>query len=173
MLKPSGTVDVAKPPAADARTAFAHVAKSVSVLTAVSPHGPSGMTVSSLCGLTLCPARLLVSVQTRSRTFAALTQSGRFAISVLPDSGRDIASLFSQPQSVAKFAGAHLAWVTGLPVVAEAVAWFLCRLEYTYPVADHTIVVGRAHAWGVPGGAPLVRYGREYWGLASQRSVEG
>lgn len=118
----------------------------VAVVTTTATDGtPLGFTCSSLCALSVAPPSLLVCVDSRSSTLAAMRSRGRFAVNLLDGRGQFAAELFSSrtPQRFSR-----VRWTPtprwSLPHLVEhthAVAE--CALTTTYDGGDHTIVVGR------------------------------
>ncbi|MEU9714617.1 flavin reductase family protein [Streptomyces sp. NPDC047976] len=68
----------------------------VAVLTATDHTGtPRGMTISSLCSVSLDPPTLLVCLRWGSPTLETVLDSGRFAVNLLHGAARTVADLFA------------------------------------------------------------------------------
>lgn len=117
----------------------------VAVVTALGEDGaPYGMTVSSLCSVSLEPAMLLVCLRTGSETLGMLRRSGTFAVNLLQGDGRECAARFSS-QAPGRFSG--IAWEPtprwSLPALREdAHTTVECALHQAVEAGDHTIVTG-------------------------------
>ncbi|HEX6076171.1 MAG TPA: flavin reductase family protein [Micromonosporaceae bacterium] len=151
------------------RDAFAQLPAGVSVVTSLGPHGPVGMTASTVCSLSLDPPLLLLCAANECRTLAQLRVHGRFAVNALPAHRASIAQVFADPEPVPghrfRVAAHHV--VDAVPVLTDAVAVFTCALRDTYPGGDHTIVVGRIlTATTTSGAQPLLWHARSYRRLA-------
>ena len=145
------------------RAAMARLATGVTVVTTTTPAGPVGMTASAVCSLSLEPVQLLVCVAQALPTHRALGASPAFAVNVLGEGQEGLAERFATP-GIDRFAGVGLRGDQDLPVLAEALAWFVCRTEDRLPGGDHSIFIGRVEACGhdEAGGRPLVYFGRDF-----------
>jgi flavin reductase ActVB len=148
------------------RDSMAHVAASVSVVSTVDHDGrPHGMTVTSLCSLSMRPPLLLVCLQQGSATTRALCEATRFAVSVLGVDQEDQARRFAT-REIDRFAdGTVSTEVAGLPVVEGALAWLLCTRHRMLEAGDHTILIGQVEEATTRAGHPLLYYGRDYRAL--------
>lgn len=118
----------------------------VAVVTTVGREGrPFGMTVSSLCSLSLEPALLLVCLRSGSETLAEVALRGAFAVNLLHLGGREAAVLFSSP-TPSRFAS--ISWdatpVWSLPALpGHAHTTMECALDDVATAGDHAMVIGR------------------------------
>jgi flavin reductase (DIM6/NTAB) family NADH-FMN oxidoreductase RutF len=133
------------------------------VVTSTGPNGPSGLTASAVCSLSLEPVLMLVCIDTGSRTLEAIRRSGRFAVNVLARDQQRLATSFaSKAPEAAKFADIGHSEVDGVPVLAGVVAWLTGRVEALLPGGDHVIGVAEVESVGAPGGEPLVYFRGAY-----------
>ncbi len=147
------------------RDAMALLATGVTVVTVETPRGPAGMTASAVCSLSLEPPKLVACVQRSLPTHAALLSSSTFAVNVLGEEGVDTARRFATP-GVDRFAGIALRNEGRAPVLAEAIAYFLCEIDERHPGGDHSIFVGRVLGCGhEPRRRPLLYFGRTFEAL--------
>ncbi|MFI2612895.1 flavin reductase family protein [Kitasatospora sp. NPDC018619] len=146
----------------DFRALMSDFPSGVAVVTALRPDGtPRGTTCSSLSSVTLSPPTLLVCLDGRSDTLAAVRDTGRFAVNLLHDGGRRAAETFAAkvPDRFERV-GWRPAPGSGLPWLAEdALALAECRVSGLLETGDHTVVLGRVAAVVRAPGAPLL-YGR-------------
>ena len=176
-------------PARIYRDAIGHFATGVTVVTAIGPGGPGGMTTNAVTSLSLDPRLLLVCFAAASRTLEVVRQSRRFAVNILRAGDEDLAAVFASkvigPQKFADVTGhrprsgsgdpegtAHVprsGWSEehGVPVLDRALAWIACDLLELRPGGDHEIGIGRvlATGYGEPG-EPLVFFGGRYTTIA-------
>jgi flavin reductase (DIM6/NTAB) family NADH-FMN oxidoreductase RutF len=131
----------------------------VTVVTSLDDHGrPHGLTCTSLTSVTLAPPMLLVCVNLRSGTLAALRSRSGFVVNLLHDGGRPVAELFASAtadrfERVAWRRSARL----GLPcLVDDAYAGAECEVADTVVVGDHAVVFGRVVNVEVSAGSPLL-----------------
>ncbi|WP_214317645.1 flavin reductase family protein [Nonomuraea sediminis] len=114
------------------------------VTTADTDMTPYGLTCSSLCSVSVCPPTLLVCIDNRSGTLAALLRRGTFAINFLHSEGCRAARLFASGDPD-RFSG--VVWrpspTWSLPyLVEDAHAIAECELLRTVVASDHTVVLG-------------------------------
>lgn len=118
----------------------------VAVVTTCDDDGtPRGFTCSSLCSVSVRPPTILVCVDNRSGTLAALVRRGAFAVNLLHSRGRRAARVFASGDPE-RFS--HVVWrpspTWNLPhLVEDAHSVAECGLDRTIVSGDHTIVLGR------------------------------
>jgi flavin reductase ActVB len=158
------------------REAFRRVAATVVVVTYYSPDGgPSGMTATSVCSLSMEPPSVVVCVNRTARTYGQIAAGRRFGISLLSRSQRTIADHCSRPSSDKQLRREWLdqeAPGCGSPVLRESVAHLDCRLEAEHPGSTHAILVGHVeHALIGRIAEPLVYCDHGYRALADDESA--
>lgn len=145
------------------RDLLGRIPTGVCVITTAGPAGLAGLTASSLCSLSLDPLLLLVCIDNRSATLAAIRGNGAFAVNLLHAGQAEISTDFAGRKPVEdRFTGVHHDLVDGSPVLREAMGWLTCRVHETLPGGDHTIVVGEVLALSHGEGAPLVWHRGSY-----------
>ncbi|MFG2063988.1 flavin reductase family protein [Micromonospora sp. NPDC048871] len=142
------------------RRALAAFPTGVTVVTVGGPT-PHAMTANSFTAVSLDPPLALVCVGRDAVMHGALTEAGRFGISVLAASQEPVARYFAdrrRPLGREQFefgqwqAGAQ----TGSPLLVGAVAHFECELWQAYDGGDHSIFVGRLVTLDRTDGEPLL-----------------
>ena len=143
------------------RAAIGAFPTGVAVVTAMSEHGPAGLTTNAISSLSLDPVLLLVCFDRTSRTWPIVREAGRFAVNLLRDDQADLAHVFASKRLPReKFEQVTHTVAHGVPVLDEALAWFACTLEAEHDGGDHVIAGGRVTALDHdPAAAPL-RYER-------------
>lgn len=144
-------------------------ASGVSVVTTRRPGGIQGITVSSFTSLSLEPPLILVCIEKRARTHAAIEVQRCFGVNILSAGQVDLSDRAAGRRGVEGCwleASPHRTAVTGAPLLAGALAWLDCALEAAHPGGDHTIYVGRVEAASGTDGKPLLWFNRNYAGLA-------
>jgi flavin reductase (DIM6/NTAB) family NADH-FMN oxidoreductase RutF len=140
------------------REAIAHFATGVTVVTTTFEDRPAGMTASAVCSLSLEPILLLVCIDNRLPTHHAIEASRRFAVNVLGEADEALARRFARPAED-KFSGVELIADSDPPVLARAIASFVCEVQERVPGGDHSIFVGRVLSCAAtPGRKPLLYY---------------
>lgn len=141
----------------------------VAVLTAVDRAGmPRGMTISSVCSVSLTPPTLLVCLRVGSPTLEAALESGHFAVNLLAGAARPVAELFASgaPDRFDRVPWEYDAgdpYAAGPHLMHDAHAIADCRVSDRHRSGDHLVVFG--HILRVtqhPGRQPLVYGRREY-----------
>lgn len=139
------------------REAIGHFATGVSVVTSVGDNGPSGLTASAVCSLSIDPLLMLVCLDRGSRTLAAIESSRRLAVNVLARNQEALARGFAvKGPEHEKFTG--VAWRDrgGLPQLEGVVAWLGGEVTELVPGGDHLIAIAAVTDLDAPGGDPLV-----------------
>ena len=140
------------------REAIAHFATGVTIVTTTYEGRPAGMTASAVCSLSLDPVLLLVCIDNRLTTHRAIDASRRFAVNVLGEGDEALARRFARPAED-KFAGVPLVEGSDPPVLAQAIASFVCEVQERVPGGDHSIFVGRVlNCAATRGCRPLLYY---------------
>jgi flavin reductase (DIM6/NTAB) family NADH-FMN oxidoreductase RutF len=145
-------------------------ASGVTIATTRQAATPVGMTVSSFAGVSLQPPQILICVNHKANTHAAIVESGYFAVNLLEvdqlEWGQRFAGL--QPAITDRFQG--IGWstaYTGAPILPGVLGWFDCHLCHAFASGDHTIFVGEVVACEVGGdGVPLLYHRRQWRQLA-------
>lgn len=154
------------------REALSRWATGVAVVTcrdgAGDGHADQGITVSSLCSLSLEPPLVLIAIGEGQRILPALLR-GRFTINILGADQQPLAEHFAG-QGDTPLQPALLED----DVLAGSRAALICSLWAEYPGGDHRIVVGRVdRVWlGAPDD-PLLYFRRDYRDIGSERQAIG
>lgn len=150
------------------RDTIGRFATGVTVVTALGPDGPAGMTTNAVTSLSLEPRLLLVCFEARSRTLEVVRSARRFAVNILRAADADLAAVFaSKAVAAQKFADVTHTEEHGVPVLDRALAWVACDLLELRPGGDHEIGIGRVLATGAgAAGDPLVFFAGRYTTIA-------
>ena len=145
------------------RSVFSALPTGVTVLTTSTPDGPTGMTASAVCSLSLRPQLAMACINTRSSTLDSILAHGSFAINILGAEAVEISAAFAyrcSPEE--RFAGVVHRLERGVPVLSDSLAWLTCDVHATHPGGDHTIVVGAVTGMSRDTGDPLVWHDGRY-----------
>ncbi|WP_326836480.1 flavin reductase family protein [Amycolatopsis rhabdoformis] len=154
------------------RSVLRTFASGVAVVTIADRTGVHGMTASSFSSVSLAPPLCSVSVnklsllhERPSRMHTLLSDTGdRFGISILAEGQSAVADFYAR-RPWASSAEIEMTWSDGCPLVAGALAWFVCRKWAEYDGGDHSIFVGHTLDSGTaaePGLTPLIHHGSRY-----------
>jgi 3-hydroxy-9,10-secoandrosta-1,3,5(10)-triene-9,17-dione monooxygenase reductase component len=138
-------------------------ASGVTVVAALGPHGPLGLTCQSFASLSLDPLLILFSPARTSVTWPRIRAIGRFCVSILAERHERISVQMSR-SGTDKFAGVR--WhetPLGAPRLDGAAAWLDCTLEAEHHGGDHTVVIAAVHHMAAdPGTRPLLFHRGQY-----------
>jgi len=149
------------------RSAMSRFASGVTIVTTkTEAHHPIGITVSSFASLSLEPPLVLVCIDKRASIHDQLVEGRYLAVNVLAEDQEILSRRFASRDDD-RFSGTGYAeGVTGAPILNDVLAAIECRIVYTYPGGDHTIVVGEVERTIVNDGKPLAYFRGGYAELA-------
>jgi 3-hydroxy-9,10-secoandrosta-1,3,5(10)-triene-9,17-dione monooxygenase reductase component len=148
------------------RQVMGHLPTGVTVVTAYSAEGPTGMAVNSVTSVSLDPPLVLLCPAKSSQTWPEIRRTGRFCINVMAGHHEPACRRFSL-KDTDRFAGLALAERVSGPALADAVAWVDCELRQEHDAGDHTIAVAEVLALeAAPDAAPLVFFRGRYGTVA-------
>lgn len=165
-----------RPDAAAYRTVMGRLPTGVALLTAGSDAALEAMTLNSLTSVSLDPLLLLVAVRVDSRLRPAVDAHGSFAVSVLTEDQRDVATEFARrDRARGRAAMRRLGAITGVAgdaVLPAADASLECVLHARHTAGDHVLFVGRvvALACGTGRAAPLLFHQGGFTRLPANRT---
>jgi flavin reductase (DIM6/NTAB) family NADH-FMN oxidoreductase RutF len=152
------------------RAVLGRYCSGVTVITALGPDGPLGLTCQSFSSLSLDPPLVLFSPARTSTTWPRIREVGRLCVNVLAEGHSGLSAAMAR-SGTDKFAGVR--WGTsahGAPRLEGAVAWLDCVVEAEHDGGDHTIVVAAVHELSAgPSARPLLYYRGQYATLAAFR----
>jgi flavin reductase (DIM6/NTAB) family NADH-FMN oxidoreductase RutF len=148
------------------RRAMAGLPTGVTVVTALGPEGPSGLTASAVASLSLDPPLMLACLDRGSRTLRAVEHAGRFGVNVLAADQADVAGAFgTKVEMHEKWEGIAWAERDSIPALDGTLIWVACGLRDVLAGGDHVIVTGAVLDVASGDGEPLVFYRGSYMGL--------
>jgi len=131
----------------DFRSAMRHLAGAVCVITAGRGEEITGMTVTSLTSLAIEPPSLIVSINRSTSSWPLLKRYGFFGANILSSDQVNIAERFAGKgglKGAERFAGATWeARLSGVPLLADALAAIECEIEDVIERHSHAIIIGR------------------------------
>jgi flavin reductase (DIM6/NTAB) family NADH-FMN oxidoreductase RutF len=164
-----GEADAQAGPPMDRATFFGLMSafpSGVTIVSTLDERGqPRGLTCTATCSLSAEPPLLLVSLDNRSGTLAAVRANHRFVVNYLLAGRGELSNQFA---AAAPDRWKDVAWRPnrhGIPVLyADSLAHTECRLVNAIEAGDHTIVVGRVEGGRAPapGSQPLIYFRRGY-----------
>lgn len=131
------------------RTVLGRFATGVTVVTAMTPDGPVGMTCQSFASVSLDPPLVLFCPARTSRAWPRIKESGRFCVNLLAHDQAEISSVMAS-RGIDKFAG--VGWtpsrVTGSPLLTGVLGYVDCDLWAVHEAGDHFVVIGEVRDLG-------------------------
>jgi flavin reductase (DIM6/NTAB) family NADH-FMN oxidoreductase RutF len=131
----------------DFRGVMCHLTGGVSVITAGRGKDITGMTVTSVSSLSVDPPTLIVSINQGASSWPLLKCHGFFGVNILTADQLDVAERFSGKgglKGADRFIGAQWSTgVSGVPLLADALAAIDCAVEDIAERHSHAIVIGR------------------------------
>jgi len=141
----------------DWKQAMGAFASGVVIVTTLDEGRPVGTTVSAFSSVSLHPPLLLVCLDHKSRTRAAVRKAGNFCINILAAGQGDLAKTFAGPGAVDRFHDLECEpGGLGAPHIPGALANIDCRLHSLHAAGDHDILIGRGLSIRAQPGEPLI-----------------
>jgi flavin reductase (DIM6/NTAB) family NADH-FMN oxidoreductase RutF len=143
--------------------ALRRLPRGVSVMTFGEGDERFGLTATSVSSLSLDPPTILVSVNRSSPISREFLRSRSFGVSVLAAGHDALAERFSGGAEIPEAERRDDIWaasVSGVPLLAEAVAAFDCEQDDIMECHGCAVVVGRVHSVRAPGGSSALVYWR-------------
>ena len=148
------------------RETMRRTASGVAILTTDGAAGRAGLTVSTLCSLSMEPPSVVACVHRDNRALETILANGVFAANVLAEDQEIVAKAFAGliPQMRDdRFASGqwhHLA--TSAPVLQGALAAFDCKTASTFDFGTHRILIGEVIEVASTAGDPLLFADRNF-----------
>ena len=142
------------------RAAMARFPGAVTIITARHGAERRGITATAVCSVSAEPPSLLVCVNRKTGTCAAIREQKAFNVSLLTDPASPLALRFAGQDGItgeAKFAeGRWIDDARGLPLLDEALIGLSCDVSETMEAGSHTVFIGEIMHIRLGEGAPLV-----------------
>lgn len=156
------------------RLGMQRFASGVSVVTSCSRQGERfGMTATAMFSLSLEPPCLVVGVNKKTRLGALLPEAPGFTVSILGEEHVDVAEAFAGRipgvTGTDRFLyGKWSADVSGLPILGDAPAVFVCGIADILEHSTHYLLIGSVSEVHVADGQiePLVYFSQGFTGVA-------
>lgn len=144
------------------KVAMANYPTGVSVVTTIDENGvPAGLTINSFASVSLDPLLVLWSIGNGVSTYEAFENTEKFAVNILNDTQKDLATLFSSKEHD-RFTNCK--WEMSehkLPLFTEAAATLQCKLYKRVVAGDHLILIGEIIDMHVNEVNPLLYHNRK------------
>lgn len=148
------------------RNAFGTFATGVTVVTTIQEDGtPRGFTANSFTSVSLDPPLLLVCLAKTAFSCETFANAPVFAINILAEDQKAISGLFAS-KAPNKFEQCD--WspaTTGVPILRDTLAYFVCDRHKLVDAGDHLILIGRVQSFDVAEKRPLGYFKGNYFSL--------
>jgi flavin reductase (DIM6/NTAB) family NADH-FMN oxidoreductase RutF len=145
------------------RSAMRHVAATVYAVTTGRIGERHGILATAVSSLSFQPPSLLVCVNRTASLHEPLACAEVFCVNVLGLGNREIAEVFEKARGEERFAVGVWDERRGVPVLANAQSYFICRTAHRHEFGTHTIFIGELiDAQHREDAKPLTYYDRHY-----------
>ena len=145
------------------RSAMRHIAATVYAVTTGQVGERHGILATAVSSLSFEPPSLLVCVNRSASLHAPLASAEVFCVNVLGLGNREIAEVFEIARGEDRFATGDWREEHGVPVLANAQSYFICRTGHRHEFGTHTIFIGELlQARHREDATPLTYYDRHY-----------
>jgi flavin reductase (DIM6/NTAB) family NADH-FMN oxidoreductase RutF len=145
------------------RSAMRHIAATVYAVTTGQVGQRHGILATAVSSLSFEPPSLLVCVNRAASLHEPLACAETFCVNVLGLGNREIAEVFERAKGEGRFAIGDWCEEHGVPVLANAQSYFICRTAHRHEFGTHTIFIGElVEARHREDAAPLTYYDRHY-----------
>jgi flavin reductase (DIM6/NTAB) family NADH-FMN oxidoreductase RutF len=138
----------------------------VVVVTTADRQGmPHGITLNSICSVSVTPPLLLICVAYTSRTLGILQERRRFTVNFLASGSGRIAQIFASKREEKFDCVDWRLSQNGIPILHnDIVAFAECEIFTETAAGDHCVILGEVHAGKGPSknDQPLLYYQRQY-----------
>ena len=150
------------------RRVMGRFASGLTVITARVDTEVRGMTASAFMSGSLEPPLLVIAIALRANMYDHLMAAGRFAVNVLADGQKDVATHFSG--RAVDGLNPEFVLMDGVPTLADACATLVARTAATYECGDHTLFVGHILSMSADDRPPLVYHAGRFASIAGDYS---
>lgn len=149
------------------RNALRNFASGVTIVTIRAGDEKHGLTVSAFASVSPEPPLVLVVIDHRHKAHLLLQRDGAtFAVNILEQAQMELSNRFAWTKDEDRFEeGDWREGPSGVPILADAMAWLDCRIVARHRAGTHTIYVGEVTASQVSADAsalPLLYWNRGY-----------
>ena len=148
------------------RNAMSATATGVTVITTDGTAGRAGVTVSTLCSLSLEPPSVILCIHRDSRALGPILENGVFAANVLAEGQERVADSFAgripELRDNRFAAGSWDVMTTDAPMLQGAGCAFDCKIAEVFEFGSHRIIAGIVVGLAQNPALPLVHAQRAY-----------
>lgn len=128
------------------KKAMRRLTSTVSIIAAQEKSARFGIVVTSVSSVSMEPPAILVCINHSASIYQPLLRTRRFSVNMLQEQHQDLIGPFSRLASDERFAYGAWSDAQGVPVLDNAQATLLCRVDGTFCYGSHDIVIGHIEA---------------------------
>lgn len=131
------------------KKALFNMSYGVYVVSTLDKERPTGCIANSVMQITSEPSTIAVSINHANYTNACIEKTGKFGVSILTEqSDRGLIGTFGfqSGKDTNKFEGIESITEEGIPVVADACSYIVCKVIDKMETATHTVFLGEVIA---------------------------
>ena len=145
------------------RSALQHLPYGIYVIGTVTPDGrPNAMVADWVMQVSFKPRMLCISFERDATSLRNLRETRQLTVSLLPESGMDLAARFLQPSDPSKIEGRSAEFAApdkmrgvgyvqlehdllgdGAPVLEDSLAWLAAEAQQFIPIGEHVLALCR------------------------------
>ena len=148
------------------KNVMANVASTVTVVTANTPDGPIGLTVSTFTSVSADPPIVLICIDKVVGSLDSLIAADGYTVNIMPQGAADVAMLFAA-KGADRFGSVEwkpAATPAAGPVLADAFQTLECETIHRTDMGDHWVLYGKVVAGMAADGVPLIYLNRGFMG---------
>lgn len=153
------------------RNALGQFATGICIATTdVEGYGKIGVTINSFSSVSLDPPLVLWSVQNSTEVAKIWQKATHYGISVLNEQQQDISNTYAKPGDHSLRPEHLIIGPNGLPLIADTLARFECKIVERIEGGDHTILLAEVESMTRSSGQnPLLFFSGQYRQIADQK----
>lgn len=150
------------------RQVLGRFASGIAIITARDGDRDVGMTVSSLCSVSLSPPLVLVCVDHQAAMHDVLLHHPKLGISIIASEHEAHSRRFADKNETRRFDGVPFTrGESQVMLLDNATAQLECQLVRHYEGGDHTIFIAEVERGRMGQSRPLLHFGGRYAEIAS------
>nr|WP_174495154.1 flavin reductase family protein [Salirhabdus euzebyi] len=142
------------------RTAMGKFATGITVVTSHIDGEVRGMTVNAFMSVSLNPKLITVSIDEKASMYDDLQKVGRFGVSILADTQKDLSMIFAKQKEQDK--EIEFEDADGVPVLKGSLATLACTVQQTVKAGDHVLLIAEVTDVQVSEGDPILYFSSSY-----------
>jgi len=143
----------------------------VAVVTSYWEGTQHGMTVNSFTSVSINPALIVVTLANNTRTCQLVKQSGKFGVTILSETQKDISDRFAGKVDEVedRFYGLETFQMSyPIPFLSDGLGWLVCSVDKQIDLGFSTLFIAEVIQMKKGYGDPLLYHNRDYYHLGEK-----